>query len=124
MKLIKNLEELKLGQSIAWKSISDNVWLYITKVKGFHKKTTYPNKINGIVYQTQNFIDYDIVTISNNNNIYTMGYEMLLGRVRMFQHGKELITTTHYNDKMFEAWLLEDESDHLFILKHMLADSL
>lgn len=140
MRLLNSLKELKLGQYVAW-SLSDNKqssyyhnsWFCISRVNGFHKKTSYPQKINGLVYQTKELITYDII-VKNNRNKYA---DFLLGVLYLssapfshFSHhnkdnkDNEEIETGYEYDKMFQAWLIENEQDYIEVLKNIIVDNL
>jgi len=138
MRLLNSLKELKLGQYVAWYFKSpidenDNFWFCISQVNGFHKKTSYPQKINGLVYQTKELITYDII-VKNNRDKYA---DLILGVRYNFPHhsfrsifgdhnnkGNQEIETGYEHDKMFQAWLIENEQDYIEVLKNIIVDNL
>jgi hypothetical protein len=125
MRLLDNLKDLKIGQKVAWRviyspinTIDTNEWICITQVKGLRKRTAYPKNRTGIVYVSEERINFDVLGYNKSN---LLANTFLLD---INEDNNEMETGYDYNKTFWEVWLIECEKDYNEVLKHLLVNSL
>ena len=123
MKLLPSLKELKIGQKVAWKYIDNmqidlekpvGAWMAVGQVKGFKKKTTYPQRDNGLVYETKEVVVFDTLHVNKSATF------IFLLRAN---DKNEINSFYDYDRAFFDVYLLEDEKDYIEVVKHLIIES-
>lgn len=124
MKLLGSLKELGIGNIVAWRFIDKTmgedepvVWVCTARVKGLHKKTTYPQRNNGMVYESKELINLEVLAIIKDD--FSMATFLL-----QINSKNEMECGYTYDRKAWEVWLIENEKDYIEVLKHILVSCL
>lgn len=126
MILLNSLKGLGIGNIIAWRFIDkiDNmepIWVCIARVNGLHKKTTYPRRNNGMVYDSKELINLEVLAKTKEDDDSMAAFlAIFLLQIRK----NEMECGYAYDLKSWEVWLIENEKDYIEVLKPILVSCL